>query len=50
MKNLLKLSALVAMAGMTATFASATTILLNSSASETYYAGYTSESCHAVQR
>jgi hypothetical protein len=45
MKNLLKLSALAAMVGMTATLASAATINLNSSASETFYAGYTSESC-----
>jgi hypothetical protein len=45
MKILLKLSALAAVAGMTATLASATPINLNSSAIETYYAGYTSESC-----
>jgi len=45
MKNLLKLSALAAVVGMTATLASAATINLNSSASETFYAGYTSESC-----
>jgi len=45
MKNLLKLSALAAVVGMSATLASAATITLNSSASETFYAGMTTETC-----
>jgi hypothetical protein len=45
MKNLFKLSALAAVVGMSATFASAASITFNSSSSETFYAGYTTESC-----
>jgi PEP-CTERM motif len=45
MKNLLKLSALAAVAVMSATSAFADSVSFNSSSTETFYAGYTSESC-----